>query len=492
MSEENKKDMNSIPTPNEVKVPTIKPVKVTVKPKVPTELPNTGIVIKPTPIVTPKPIEEKVEIKKDVIKPTPVVNPKPIEEEKVETKNEVIKPTPVVNPKSIEEEKVETKNEEVTSIQQEERKEEVKEEIKKVANPDPRFAPKNAYAPPDLTQDKEKLFEENDASYTNTNNDNNSEGDELYKSFIGKNYNKLMMRTINFSGLFFGVLYMFYRKLFLYGVLVILVQSFISIWLSKYIVMMPYLSFIPNILIFLFVNKIYLSYAGKKIDRIRNNNLHANIEDLKEKCKNEGGTSIGNIFAGLFTSSLIISAIILLLGVLGAAISFKKIYYLFTDPDKAYLLDDVEDDKELPQGKDYDGVMVLDYSKEINNIFNITVPDKFKKDETGFSYSYSTEQGVFNKCELNFSALKQYNNDEKLIKQIREYNKGSKPSDVKKEKINNITWYWISYENSIGKTYNYAVLYEKRVFFFEYKIGKDTDKDCESYKDKIIKSTSFR
>ena len=131
-----------------------------------------------------------------------------------------------------------------------------------------------------------------------------------------------------------------------------------------------------------------------------------------------------------------------------------------------------------------------------DDIFTFAFPDddcdKFKKDETGFSYSYSTEQGVFNKCELNFSALKQYNNDEKLIKQIREYNKASKVSDVKKEKINNITWYWVLYENSIGKTYNYAVLYEKRVFFFEYKIGKDTDKDCESYKDKIIKSTSFR
>ena len=50
----------------------------------------------------------------------------------------------------------------------------------------------------------------------------------------------------------------------------------------------------------LFVNKIYLYYANKKIDKIKLNNNQKDINELKNICAKKGGTSIGQIFLGLF------------------------------------------------------------------------------------------------------------------------------------------------------------------------------------------------
>ena len=471
MSEENKKEIKIVPT--------VKPTKLNIKP-VPTEVKTNTTV---TPKVTPKP--------KIVIKPKQVNTPN------IETPvNKVIKPTPVVTPKPVVEEKKVIKEEkkEVKEEIKEEKKEEVKE-IKTVAHPDPKFAPKNAFAPPDLNQEKEKIFEQESNAYqSNLNiiNDNKSEANNLYEAFVGKNYQKILTRTINFPGLFFGVLYMFYRKLFLYGILVIIAQVILTILLPSYITKMPYLAFIPNLLIGFLFNKVYLSFAGKKIDRIKSNNLRATKEELRELCAKEGGTSIGKIFLGLFVTTIISILIGLLIAFVILGLSFKRIIDFVKDPIHTNLSLDVEDDDELPKGKDYDGIIVYDTSKKITDIFKITIPDKFNQDDDTFEYQYKGTTGVFNECKFRFSALKMYNDAEKLITEIKDYNKNYKTSQVNKEKINNINWVWVSYEDSIGKTYNYATLYEKRIFFFEYEIEKDADKDCASFKDKIINSTSFR
>lgn len=468
MNEENKKVVKVIPKPKTTI--NIKPVPIPVKPNstvAPKVIPTPNKVIKPTPLVQETPVIDKV------IKPTPVVTPKPVEEPKVEVK----------------EEKTEVKVED---------KSEVKEEVKTMAKPDPRFAPKNAFAPPDKNQDRDKFFENESNNYQNTlnkeeNTNNQNEGEQLYQAFIGKNYHKIMTRTINFPGLFFGVLYMFYRKMIFYGVLIVLIQLLISFFIPTYLTTMPYLSFIPNLLIGFFFNKIYLSYAGKKIDRIKSNNLHAHIDDLKAKCASEGGTSVGNIFAGFFTTIIVSFLIGLLLGLLGLGISFKKIINFIKNPSGGFV--DIEDDNELPKGKDYDGIIVYDPSKKVTEIFNIKIPESLTKtditNESDFDYQYKDKDGKV-QCKVKFSALKMYNDDEKLINQMRESYKTDKVSAANKEKINNIEWWWFSHEDEFDKTYVYATLYEKRVFYLSYEIEKNAPKECENIRSSLLNGTSFR
>ena len=48
--------------------------------------------------------------------------------------------------------------------------------------------------------------------------------DELLKAFIGNNYEKITTKPFNFAGFFFTTFYMFYRKMFLYALIVFLIN----------------------------------------------------------------------------------------------------------------------------------------------------------------------------------------------------------------------------------------------------------------------------
>lgn len=88
---------------------------------------------------------------------------------------------------------------------------------------------------------------------------NNSYNDEdLLKSFIGNNYEKITRSPFNLAVFFFTSLYMFYRKMFLYGLLALLINLVILCLANNYLVTYAF-----NVVVGLFINKIYLSYVKK-------------------------------------------------------------------------------------------------------------------------------------------------------------------------------------------------------------------------------------
>ena len=88
---------------------------------------------------------------------------------------------------------------------------------------------------------------------------NNSYNDEdLLKAFIGNNYEKITRSPFNLAGFFFTSLYMFYRKMFLYGLLAFLINLVILCLANNYLVTYAF-----NVIMGLFINKIYLSYVKK-------------------------------------------------------------------------------------------------------------------------------------------------------------------------------------------------------------------------------------
>lgn len=138
----------------------------------------------------------------------------------------------------------------------------------------------------------------------------NINDEELLKSFVGNNYEKIATRTFNFAGFFFMTFYMFYRKMFLYGILLFLVNLVVLNLINNVIITLLF-----NVAVGILVNKVYLFYAKRKIEKIKLQNSEKNLNEIKEICATQGGTSVGKIFLG-FLAELGITFVVLFIMVI--------------------------------------------------------------------------------------------------------------------------------------------------------------------------------
>ena len=145
---------------------------------------------------------------------------------------------------------------------------------------------------------------------------NKNQDDDLLKSFIGNNYEKITTKKFNFAGLFFGALYMFYRKMYIYALLIYII-NFIILKIIKLPILNLIINLIINILIGLFINTLYIKFANQKINKIKNKNNTKSNEEIKSICIQKGGTSVGYIFLGFISEillSIFLSVIMMLFG----------------------------------------------------------------------------------------------------------------------------------------------------------------------------------
>ena len=183
-------------------------------------------------------------------------------------------------------------------------------------------------------------------------NDNLSSDDELLKAFIGNNYEKITTRPFNFAGFFFTTFYMFYRKMFLYGLLIFLISFAILNFINNFIVTIVFC-----ILIGFLVNKIYLYYAHKQISKIKVKNSDKDLNELKNICARKGGTSIGKIFLG-FIIELFIA---FLVGIISIFIGFSSAITQFFNPDNWNVTDTNTNDSSTKKGTLVENVSVGGY-----------------------------------------------------------------------------------------------------------------------------------
>lgn len=128
---------------------------------------------------------------------------------------------------------------------------------------------------------------------------NDSITNELTKYYIGENYENIVKGGFSFGCLFFGWLYLFYRKFWKLAIIILFINFFFPMFL-------PF-SFIVNIILAFVFKKEYMKYVNTRIMQIRNQNPNASFEDLKILCKNEGGT------VKLLRSFFVIVSILILL-----------------------------------------------------------------------------------------------------------------------------------------------------------------------------------
>lgn len=131
----------------------------------------------------------------------------------------------------------------------------------------------------------------------------NTMDDEAFlKAFIGKNYEKITTRNFNFSAFFFSSLYVLYRKMFWQG-LVLYCAMFVSSNLLGSIGKV--ISLVIALATGLMFNKIYVKYATYEVEKIKQQNPNGNSNVINLVCFSKGGTSVGNIFLGLFIAIVI-------------------------------------------------------------------------------------------------------------------------------------------------------------------------------------------
>lgn len=113
---------------------------------------------------------------------------------------------------------------------------------------------------------------------------------ELRKAYIGKNAEKIIKGRGGSVWLFlFGSTYLLYRKLYLYGFLYFIITLLLSYFnLAGF-------AFIGQLVLCFFFYKVYLNYVDKKIMAIKRSNQHLGFEELKEKCRKQGGVSYAMI-----------------------------------------------------------------------------------------------------------------------------------------------------------------------------------------------------
>ena len=359
----------------------------------------------------------------------------------------------------------------------------------------PNNMPNNNYNQNNMNNNYEQPS--NQMSYNNYSND-----DELLKEFIGKNYDKITTRKFSFSGLFFSFGYMFYRKMFLYGfvlsVIELIIVNFVPATISSIITL------VIMVLCGLFVNKLYVGYAKKKIEKIKLENRNKDFSSLKTLCMMNGGTSIGKIFLGLLAEigvALVIGIIVAVVGFKNTANNFLNNLFSGINSSSSNSSNNnnnnsdnnnSSDSGKQKSDKKYTGGWIsTDTSININNEYSIVVPSVFEDNSSSYKYDYGYEsgEGVFDDCHFEMYAIEDYSNAENFITGMAEYDSSSwNTYTVSQSYINNITWYWYETENAFGKTYHYATQKDDNVFLLEFEVEEDSGSTCEYYRSQVMNS----
>lgn len=125
---------------------------------------------------------------------------------------------------------------------------------------------------------------------------------------------------------------------------------------------------------------------------------------------------------------------------------------------------------------------------EINQIFNITVPNNFKKNNNEYIYGID-EENKSSECTFSLKEIINYDDAKKLAYSMNEFY--SSQNKVQTLLINNITWYETKYD-FLGINYNYLTELNKKVYIFDFEIDNALLNECEIYKNDTLNSISLK
>lgn len=264
----------------------------------------------------------------------------------------------------------------------------------------------------------------------------NTEENSL-KAYIGKNYEQLKQPRFSFPAFFLGGYYLIYRKIYLYGFLLLLLN--ISILFLPELI---FILFFVNIIVATNFNKLYYSFATKKVDNLKRKNENKSTRELVELCKQKGGTSIG----------MAITAVILLCAI--TFIATFTYYFIEAWNEEMQIITEQQDTSPIIKDATYQIPAGFKASKYINE-------------------EYKTYYAENNSNYINIetsTATTLYTTTEEYLKSRVYTNQNNIVSEVQTISFHNINWSYIEVKSSYSTKYIYATLYKDTFYKVEVNI----------------------
>mgnify|MGYP004677663341 CR=1 FL=1 len=322
--------------------------------------------------------------------------------------------------------------------------------------------------------------------------DNDSASDqELLRAYVGKGYEKIVSSPFNVFAFLFTIFYALYRKMYSYSLIILVIVAVVFVFIKKFvIVLIIYL--VLAALVGFTINKVYISFAKRKINKIKQKNTNMHYQEIRDICSVAGGTSIRGVISIALIVCVCCLAILFVIG--GPDSSLKE------NIDKIFFNRDTDKDKNRDTddghiNEDYRGFISYDPDVVMKDEFSMIVPDVFVNESSSYNYYYKyyTDGDIFGNCRLKFGSVLGYSDPNQLVSKMIDYYsttyKIDSPISGNKITINNVDWTWFFYKSTNGIKYFYATMKDKKVYLFSYEIDDNSALDeCEDYKKTILNS----
>ncbi len=269
--------------------------------------------------------------------------------------------------------------------------------------------------------------------------------DELINAYIAKDVEKIKKGGFSLSTFCLGGFYMLYRKMWILGIGLFIIQYILSLILKNSIIIL-----IINLILAFFFKKIYLNVVKRNIEKIKQANPNKSQNELVSICAKKGGTSNLALFGTL--------ALILVLGAISGFLNNSQTVTL------GNLSVDIPSN--FGPGENNDLLNNMDVYG-INEDDNYCLVSLYKVDKSKYNSI---------KDYLNTGIMKK--NDDVL-------------SDYKTKMIDGITWNSVTAKNSKRTSYHYAVIKDAYIYEVEFEIYKD-DGDCTKAYSTVIDSIELK
>ena len=285
-------------------------------------------------------------------------------------------------------------------------------------------------------------------------NENNTDS-YLIRRYINNNSDKLLGNSVNIPAFFLGSLYYFYRKMYLYGIVIMIIETAIMF--------LPYYYFwllVVRLLLLFATNKIYISCVYSDIQFIKERSKDKTRDELAKECAKQGGASIGSVFVGIILSGIISVLVFFLLARIG--INVKEVGNIGA----------IWQNISAVEPNNYNGNLSCNYI--ILKDIDYEIPKDFKKKR-----NFQEIKATYNKddvtCILSLRSVSLYKDPETLSTQMANYY----GIDLNEEIINGNTWKTLVLNKGAISTKYYVGGFENDVYIYSYRyndsscIGKD-------------------
>ena len=309
------------------------------------------------------------------------------------------------------------------------------------------------------------LAENTDKGLDKFNGDNDNiiqkENRKLLTLWIGKNANKILNINMNIAVLFLGELYYFYRKMYIEGLIILLIKI-ISFILLPY----KYLIVVYNMILFFITNSIYKSHIIKRINKLKP--IYSSNK-LEIECKKRGGTN-KYIFVILLLLELVLSSYYIYKNT-----NITKIFH------KEKVVTKKENKPKETKKKKFDGK--LEITPLEANVLDFGFPSYWNMNKSTAYYNFDeTVKDAY--CRVEIGTVKGFDNAKELALEVKAY---YEINDMTITEKNTINWYRIRYIKEGTTIYAFSQK-DKNVIAYKYIIEKNAPEEkCKQIEREIFK-----